>query len=170
MKTQAFIALGSNLNDPLSQIDAAFRALSSLPETRLSGRSPSYRNRALGPEPQPDFINAVAGLLTGLTPHQLLDALQAIESAQGRERHAKRWAPRVIDLDLLLYGHLQMRDRRLTLPHPELIQRRFVLQPLSDIAPDLEIPGHGALRYLLQRAPAHELIKVDSIERAAKIV
>ncbi len=170
MTTPAFIALGSNLNDPLSQIEAAFRALAALPATRLTARSPSYRNRALGPEPQPDFINAVAKLLTGLSPHQLLDALQSIESAQGRERRAQRWAPRVIDLDLLLYGDLQMRDRRLTLPHPELIQRRFVLQPLSDIAPDLEIPGHGALRDLLQRAPAHELIRVDSIEPAVKIV
>ena len=170
MTTSAFIALGSNLNDPLSQIEAGFRALAALPATRLSGRSPSYRNRALGPEPQPDFINAVAGLLTGLGPHQLLDALQAIETAQGRERHAERWAPRVIDLDLLLYGDLQMRDGRLTLPHPELINRRFVLQPLSDIAPELEIPGHGALRDLLKRAPAHELIEVSSIEPAVKIV
>lgn len=166
----AYIALGSNLNDPQSQIEAGFRALAALPATRLTARSPSYRNRALGHEPQPDFINAVAALLTGLGPHQLLNALQAIEIAQGRERHAERWAPRVIDLDLLLYGDLQMRDGRLTLPHPELLKRRFVLQPLSDIAPDLEIPGHGALRDLLQRSPAHELIEVDSIEPAVKIV
>ncbi len=170
MTTPAFIALGSNLSDPLLQIEAAFRALAALPATRLTARSPSYRNRALGPEPQPEFINAVAALLTGLGPHQLLHALQAIEMAQGRERHSERWAPRVIDLDLLLYGNLQTRDGLLTLPHPELSQRRFVLQPLSDIAPDLEIAGHGALRDLLQRAPAHELTRVDSIEPAVKIV
>ncbi len=168
--TPAFIALGSNLNGPLLQIETAFRALAALPATRLTARSPSYRNCALGPEPQPEFINAVAGLLTGLGPHQLLNALQAIEIAQGRERHAERWAPRVIDLDLLLYGDLRISDGRLTLPHPELSKRRFVLQPLSDIAPDIEIPGHGALSDLLQRAPAHELTRVDSIEPAVKIV
>lgn len=164
MKTRAFIALGSNLGDPLSRIDAAFRALAELSQTQLMKRSPSYRNSAVGPGRQPDFINAVAELVTGLDPFVLLDAVRDIEAAQGRERNAERWAPRVIDLDILLYGDRQIRDHRLTLPHPEMHRRRFVLQPLSDIAPDLEIPGHGPLRALLQQAPDHELIKITSAE------
>lgn len=162
MKTRAFIALGSNLNDPLKQIDAAFRALAKLPDTRLSKRSPTYRNPALGPGWQPDYFNAVAELIAGLDPYALLDALQDIETSQGRKRDAERWAPRVIDLDMLLYGDLQVRVDRLTLPHPEMHLRRFVLQPLSDVAPELEIPGHGTLRDLLKRAPAHELSKIVS--------
>ena len=166
MKARAFIALGSNLDDPLARIDAAFRALAKLPATRLSKRSPSYRNRAVGPGTQPDFINAVAELDTGLGPYALLRAVRDIETAQGRERQAKRWAPRVIDLDILLYDDHQMRDSRLTLPHPEMHRRRFVLQPLSDIAPELTIPGLGRLQDLLQQAPAQELIKVASTEAA----
>ena len=168
MKTRAFIALGSNLDDPRTRIDAAFRALAQLPATRLAKRSPIYRNRAVGPRRQPDFVNAVAELVTGLGPYVLLDAIQEIERSQGRERNAERWAPRVIDLDILLCGDHQMRDDRLTLPHPEMHRRRFVLQPLSDIAPDLEIPGHGPLRDLLQRAPAHELTKIASSEAAVE--
>jgi 2-amino-4-hydroxy-6-hydroxymethyldihydropteridine diphosphokinase len=166
VKSRAFIALGSNLNDPLRRIDAAFRALAELPATQLSKRSPRYRNRAVGPGRQPDFVNAVAELITGLDPYGLLDALQDIERSHGRERNAERWAPRVIDLDILLYGDRRVRDDRLTLPHPEMHLRRFVLQPLSDIAPDLEVPGHGPLRDLLKRAPAHALTKIVAGEAA----
>jgi 2-amino-4-hydroxy-6-hydroxymethyldihydropteridine diphosphokinase len=168
VKTRAFIALGSNLDDPPKRIDSAFRALARLPATRLSKRSPSYRNRAVGPGKQPDFVNAVAELITGLDAYVLLDAIQDIERSQGRERNAGRWAPRVIDLDLLLYGNRRVGDDRLTLPHPEMHRRRFVLQPLSDIAPDLEIPGHGPLREVLQRAPAHELTYIASTEAPAE--
>lgn len=168
MKTRAYIALGSNLSNPLAQIEAAFRALARLPETELTRRSPSYRNRAVGPGRQPEFINAVAEVLTGLDPYALLNAVKEIEAAQGREKDVERWAPRVIDLDIVLFGDLHMRDERLTLPHPEMHRRRFVLKPLSDIAPGLEIPGRGQLRDLLQRAPAHELIRIASAEAAVK--
>ncbi len=160
MKTRAFIALGSNLDDPLAQIDAALRALSALPDTRLVKRSPLYRNQAVGPGRQPDFINAVAELVTALEPYALLDAIQGIEAAQGRNREAERWVPRVIDLDIVLYGQRQIRDDRLTLPHPELHRRRFVLQPLNDIAPDIVIPGCGPLHELLRQAPKHEMTEV----------
>ncbi len=160
MKTRAFIALGSNLDDPLAQIDAALRALSALPDTRLVKRSPLYRNQAVGPGRQPDFINAVAELVTALEPYALLDAIQGIEAAQGRNREAERWAPRVIDLDIVLYGQRRIRDDRLTLPHPELHRRRFVLQPLNDIAPDIVIPGCGPLHELLRQAPKHEMTEV----------
>lgn len=168
MKTRVFIALGSNLDEPLARIEAAFRALAKLPATKLTKRSPCYRNRAVGPGLQPDFINAVAELRTDLDPHDLLDAIQDIERDQGRERDAERWAPRVIDLDILLYGDLEMRDDRLTLPHPEMHRRRFVLEPLSDIAPDLEIPGRGPLQDLLPKAPEHEMIKVASSPSAVE--
>lgn len=168
MKTRAFIALGSNLDNPLAKVDASFRALAALPETELSRRSPMYRNSPVGPGRQPDFINAVAELFTGLDPHGLLNAVQDIETAQGRERKSVRWTPRVIDLDILLYGDRQIRDDWLTLPHPEMHRRRFVLQPLSDLAPDLEIPGYGPLRDLLQQAPAHEMIKMASAPAAAE--
>lgn len=166
MKTRVFIALGSNLDDPLSRIDTAFRALAGLSRTRLIKRSPSYRNSAIGPGRQPDYVNAVAELITGLGPIDLLHAVQDIEAAQGRERNAERWASRVIDLDILLYGDIEMRDDRLTLPHPEMHRRRFVLQPLSDIAPELEIPGRGPLRDLLEQAPAHGLTRITSTEAA----
>ena len=168
MSSRAFIALGSNLDDPLARIDAALGALAALDDTRLVARSPLYRNSALGPGRQPDFINAVAALMTGLDPHALLDEIQKIETAQGRERESERWAPRVIDLDILLYGELQISDGRLTLPHPEMHRRRFVLQPLCDIAPELEIPALGSLRDLLRNAPPHELIKVSLTEAAVE--
>lgn len=166
MKTRAFIALGSNLDDPLAQIDAALKALSRLPDTKLLRSSPLYRNKAVGPGNQPEFINAVAELATTLDPYALLDAVQDIEAAQGRVREAKRWETRVIDLDILLYGERQVQDDRLTLPHPELYRRRFVLQPLNDIAPDLEIPGRGPLQELLRRAPVHEMTRVASTASA----
>lgn len=162
MSARAYIALGSNLGEPLAQIDAAFEALAGLPQTRLVKRSPCYRNRAVGPGRQPEFVNAAAELITTLGPLALLDALQEIEAAQGRERPAERWLPRIIDLDILLYGDLELNDDRLKLPHPELHRRRFVLQPLIDIAPDLVIPGRGPLKELLRRAPAHEMSKIAS--------
>ncbi len=168
MSHRVYVALGSNLDDPLAQIDAALRALARLAETRLVARSPLYRNSALGPGRQPDYINAVAALVTGLDPHDLLDAVQDIEISRGRERKPERWAPRVIDLDILLYGELQISDGRLTLPHPEMHRRRFVLQPLSDIAPELEIPGHGPVQDLLRQAPPHELVKVSLTEAAVE--
>lgn len=168
MSHRVYVALGSNLDNPLAQIDAALSALARLAETRLVARSPLYRNRALGPGRQPDYINAVAALVTGLDPHDLLDAVQDIEISRGRERKPERWAPRVIDLDILLYGELQVSDGRLTLPHPEMHRRRFVLQPLSDIAPELEIPGHGPVQDLLRQAPPHELVKVSLTEAAVE--
>lgn len=168
MSTRVYIALGSNLNDPLAQIDAALSGLAALDDSRLVARSPLYRNSALGPGRQPDFINAVAALMTGLDPHTLLDQIQKVETAQGRKRDAERWAPRVIDLDILLYGQLEISDGRLTLPHPEMHRRRFVLQPLCDIAPELEIPALGPVRELLRNAPPHELIKVSLPEAAVE--
>jgi len=145
----AYVGLGSNLDDPQRQVQDALRALPGLPETRLVTSSESLRNPALGPQPQPEFVNAVAGLLTRLAPVDLLDALLAIECRQGRDRRSDvRWGPRRIDLDLLVYGDLTMDTDRLTIPHPGIATRNFVLFPLLEIAPELRIPGLGPVRRL----------------------
>lgn len=138
----AFIALGANLGDPQAQIEKALQELSNLPETRLLRHSGLYRSAAVGYAEQPDFINAVAAVATALAPRVLLDALLAIETRHGRRREFKN-APRTLDLDLLLYDDLALHEHGLTLPHPRMIDRAFVLRPLAEIAPERIIPGHG---------------------------
>ncbi|HJU08072.1 MAG TPA: 2-amino-4-hydroxy-6-hydroxymethyldihydropteridine diphosphokinase [Rhodanobacteraceae bacterium] len=151
---RAFVALGSNLHDPLRQVLRGFDALSRLPQTRVIARSRLYRSAPWGITEQPEFINAVAELETGLQPRELLDALLAIERAAGRERDGTRWGPRVLDLDLLLYGDRRSDEPGLTLPHPHLHDRAFVLLPLNDLAPGLHVPGRGRVRELLKQVDA----------------
>lgn len=139
--TAAYVALGSNLDDPIEQVIVAFEALSALPGTRVTARSTLYGSRPMGPADQPDYVNAVAGLDTTLDPHGLLDQLQAIEDRAGRDRSGPRWGPRTLDLDLLLYGDTRCEDERMTLPHPGITERAFVLVPLAEIAPELVLPG-----------------------------
>ncbi|MBV9726463.1 MAG: 2-amino-4-hydroxy-6-hydroxymethyldihydropteridine diphosphokinase [Gammaproteobacteria bacterium] len=139
----AYVGVGSNLEDPHAQVLAAFGKLEELPQTRLLLTSRLYRSRPLGPIAQPDFINAAAGLLTQLDSTALLDQLHAIERAMGRPEKHEHWGPRVIDLDLLALGREWRSDERLTLPHPEIVARNFVLYPLADIAPHLDLPGLG---------------------------
>ena len=145
----AFIALGANLGDPARTLHSALRELDRIPDTRVLRHSRLYRSRAVGP-PQPDYVNAVAQVETALSPHELLDALFGIEASHGRVRDGQRWGPRTLDLDLLIYADLQLCDARLTLPHPELARRNFVLAPLVEIAPDVLIPGQGPARQALQ--------------------
>ena len=159
---RAYIGLGSNLDDPVFQIRQALEALAALPDCRWVAGSPLYRTAPLGGPPgQPDYINAVAALDTVLTPDTLLAALQDLETAHGRIR-AERWGPRTLDLDLLLYGQQVSADPRLTLPHPRLQERAFVLYPLYDIAPDLTLPGGGPLSELLAHGPLLTLTRLDS--------
>ena len=159
---RAYVGLGSNLEDPPSQVRRAFQALAALPACRCVARSPWYRTAPVGgPSGQPDYLNAVAALDTALDPDALLAALQEIESAQGRMRNV-RWGPRTLDLDLLLYGTLIRDDPRLTLPHPRLHERAFVLYPLYDIAPTLLHPGRGRLREWLTRCPPLDMTRLDS--------
>jgi len=140
----AYVGVGSNLDDPEQQVQAALEALAGLPDTRRISHSATLRNAALGPQPQPDYVNAVAGLLTQLAPVELLDALLAIERQQGRDRSTSvRWGPRRIDLDLLVYGDVVMETERLVVPHPGIASRNFVLFPLLEIAPALRVPGLG---------------------------
>lgn len=154
---KTFVGLGSNLGDPETQILAALEELNSLPSTRLLAHSRLYGSRPLVPEKkdgmegadhqasgQPDYINAVAELETGLDPESLLDHLQQIEINHRRQRRAK-WAARTLDLDILLYGQQQIRTDRLTVPHPEISRRAFVLLPLAELASDLGVPGQGRI-------------------------
>lgn len=140
--SQVFIALGSNLENPLSQIRRGIMLLSSLKHSHLVKRSSLYRTAPVGYIDQSDFINAVVQMETCLTPHQLLDALLEIERACGRVRTFPN-APRILDLDILLFENLQHNDTKLVLPHPRMHERAFVLQPLLEIAADCVIPGRG---------------------------
>lgn len=140
----AFIGLGSNLNDPRYQLDQAVAHLSDLPLSSLNAISPYYQSKPVGPQDQPDFINACAMLETRLSPLALLDQLQAIEQRHQRQR-ARHWGPRTLDLDLLLYDDQVWQHPRLTLPHPEMRNRAFVLIPLSDIAFTVCLPDGSAI-------------------------
>jgi len=135
----AYIGLGSNLDTPIAQVERALAALAMLPESRLVVASSLYRSDPLGPAGQPDYINAVAELHTRLAPLDLLDALQAQELAQRRVR-LEHWGPRTLDLDLLLYGAMRIDLPRLQVPHPQMLRRNFVLLPLVEIAPGLQLP------------------------------
>lgn len=146
----AYVALGANLGDPAGQIRRAFRELGQVGETRVTARSSLYRTAPVGFLDQPDFINAVAQIETGLAPRALLDALLGIESLHGRRRGQPN-APRTLDLDLLLYGDLTIDQPDLQVPHPRLHQRGFVLVPLAEIAADAIVPGLGRVGELLER-------------------
>ncbi|MBZ0106687.1 MAG: 2-amino-4-hydroxy-6-hydroxymethyldihydropteridine diphosphokinase [Sulfuricella denitrificans] len=154
--TRAFIALGSNLDDPADQVSHAFGELDALPGTRLIARSSLYRSAPWGYSDQPDFINAVAEIETRLEPRILLEMLLEIEHRRGRVREFLN-APRTLDLDLLLYDGLVYHEHGLTLPHPRMHERAFVLMPLTEIAPGCVIPGQGAALACLARCAGQEL-------------
>jgi len=159
---RAYVALGSNLGDPLATVQDAFAALRALPETTLAAASSLYRSAPVGLKNQPDFINAVAALDTRLAAESLLEALFAIEARFGRARSVKN-APRTLDLDLLLYGGETRATPRLILPHPRMHERAFVLLPLLEIAPEAMIPGHGAAAALLDGVRGQSLCRLDAI-------
>jgi 2-amino-4-hydroxy-6-hydroxymethyldihydropteridine diphosphokinase len=153
----AYIGVGSNLNGPRQQVVAACARLAQLPRSRLVLTSRLYVSRPLGPVAQPDFVNAAAAILTQLAPGALLAELRAIETAMGRPTERVRWGPRVIDLDLLSYGRERCSDAALTLPHPGIVERNFVLYPLAEIAPDLDLPGLGRVAELAARVTSEGL-------------
>ena len=163
----AYIALGSNLEQPPEQIRRAIHALDRLPRTRVVSDSGLFLSKPMapptGPIRQPDYCNAVAKIETGLLPLELLDHLQQIEQSQQRKR-TQHWGPRTIDLDLLMYDDIEMNSERLTLPHPGMHAREFVLYPLSNIDDSLEIPGRGMLRDLIERCPQRGLQYLGTIE------
>jgi 2-amino-4-hydroxy-6-hydroxymethyldihydropteridine diphosphokinase len=158
----AYVAIGANLGDALASVEQAFARLPELPRTRLIARSRLYRTQPLGPQDQPEFINAAAGLLTQLAPLELLHELKALEQAMGRGKPIVRWGPRVIDFDLSVFGSERIDTEALTVPHPGVPVRNFVLYPLLDIAPELEVPGHGRIRELAARVSAQGLTALAS--------
>jgi 2-amino-4-hydroxy-6-hydroxymethyldihydropteridine diphosphokinase len=147
----AYVALGSNLADPSAQVTTALGLLAGIRGTRLVARSRLWASRPLGPQDQPDFVNAVAALLTQLDAGQLLGELQALERAMGRSDPVIRWGPRNIDLDLLALGQDELAGPGLCLPHPGVHERDFVLYPLAELAPELWIPGRGRVEALVRR-------------------
>ena len=155
----AYIGLGSNLDAPSDQLRRALAELGQLPGTRLLARSSLYRSAPVGYLDQPDFVNAVAKLATSLSPRALLDALLQLEQRHGRERSFHN-APRTLDLDVLLYDDLQLHEHGLTIPHPQMHLRAFVLQPLLEIAPDCEIPAIGPAQQALRQCLGQTLERV----------
>lgn len=144
--TLAYIAIGSNLASPLEQVNAAIQALGEIPESRIVALSSFYRTPPLGPQDQPDYLNAAVALETTLLPEALLNHTQRIELQQGRVRKAERWGPRTLDLDIMLFGDEVINTERLTIPHYDMKNRGFMLWPLFEIAPELVFPDSITLR------------------------
>lgn len=155
-----YIGLGSNLDDPEAQVKKALRSLEMHPNFSLLACSPWYRSKPVGPQDQPDFVNGVVHCTTYLKPDAALDALQQLENIQNRQR-SQHWGPRTLDLDILLFGNQIINTERLTIPHPHMLERNFVLQPLLDIAPDLLLPDGRPIGDILH------IIGVDGLTKIA---
>ncbi|OLQ92798.1 2-amino-4-hydroxy-6-hydroxymethyldihydropteridine diphosphokinase [Vibrio ponticus] len=153
----AYIAVGSNLADPVAQANAAIDALKLLPSSEFIQASQLYSSAPMGPQDQPDYINAVVAIKTELTPLELLNCTQAIELEQGRVRKDERWGPRTLDLDIVLYGNEVIDSERLTVPHYGMREREFVLYPLAEIAPNLTLPDGTELAQLLNQVDRNGL-------------
>ncbi len=159
MLVRVFIGLGSNLDNPKKQLQQAVVALQGIVDTELVKVSGIYVTRPMGPSGQADYLNAVAELQTGLDAVTLLDALQDIEHAQGRRRDGQRWHQRTLDLDMLLYGNQYIDTERLTVPHPGMHARAFVLTPLKELDADISIPGKGHIDELLTKELQGEVLQ-----------
>ncbi|WP_447087866.1 2-amino-4-hydroxy-6-hydroxymethyldihydropteridine diphosphokinase [Enterobacter bugandensis] len=154
--TLAYIAIGSNLASPLEQVNAAVQALGEIPQTRIVAVSSFYRTPPLGPQDQPDYLNAAVVLETTLDAETLLDNTQRIELQQGRVRKAERWGPRTLDLDIMLFGDEVINTERLTVPHYDMKNRGFMLWPLFEVAPDLIFPDDIPLKSILDSLKAEK--------------
>ena len=152
--TIAYSAIGSNLASPLEQVNAAVQALGEIPQSKIVAVSSFYRTPPLGPQDQPDYLNAAVVLETALNAETLLDNTQRIELQQGRVRKAERWGPRTLDLDIMLFGHETINTERLTVPHYDMKNRGFMLWPLFEVAPDLIFPDGIPLRTILDNLNA----------------
>lgn len=156
MSAIAYIGLGSNLDQPIQQLLTAYQELANLPETTFLAGSSLYSSKPVGPQDQPDFVNAVVKLETKLSAIALLDALQALEQQHQRVR-LRHWGPRTLDLDLLLYDQQQIALPRLSVPHPQMHLRGFVLLPLAEISPEIVIPGKGSITTILSNIAIDDL-------------
>jgi 2-amino-4-hydroxy-6-hydroxymethyldihydropteridine diphosphokinase len=159
----AYIGIGSNLANPVAQVQEAIEELGAIPDSILIARSSLYSSKPMGAAGQPDYVNAVVAIDTVLSAQALMQALQNIERRQGRERTGEKWGPRILDLDLLLYGGRVIDTADLTVPHPGLHERDFVLVPLEEIAGDINIPGRGMLSALISRCENHSLRKLVAV-------
>jgi 2-amino-4-hydroxy-6-hydroxymethyldihydropteridine diphosphokinase len=162
----AYVALGSNLADPAAQLRSAFARLAALPQSLLVARSGLWSSRPLGPREQPDYVNAAAGLLTRLSPRELLAELKVIEASMGRAQPAPRWGPRIIDLDLVAFGCERIDEPGLRVPHPGVHQRDFVLYPLAEFAATLWIPGQGRVATLARQVENRGLVALGAVSEA----
>ena len=159
----AYVALGSNLKDPEAQVQAGFEELAMLPKTRLARVSSLYRTAPVGYQEQPEFVNAVAQIETALAPRALLDALLGIERRHGRVREFPN-APRTLDLDIVLYDDVVIDEPGLSIPHPRMHERAFVIVPLAEIAPDVVVPGHGRADALAAAIDRHGITRIPAAE------
>ncbi len=157
----AYVGLGANLGQPVEQLRKAVGLLGAIPDIRMVVVSPAYSSRPMGPQDQPDYCNAVVGLLTTVEPLVLLDTLQGIENQMGRVRDGERWGPRAIDMDLLVFSGVVMSSEKLVLPHPGISERSFVLYPLADIAPALKVPGLASVESLRAALPGDDLQRLE---------
>jgi 2-amino-4-hydroxy-6-hydroxymethyldihydropteridine diphosphokinase len=157
----AYVGVGSNLDDPQSRVAAALDALDGLPRSRLWRRSALYGSKPLGPADQPDFVNAAGGLLTELELPEFFQALRLLQQRLGHTPPPVRWGPRRIDLDLLVFAEQRLQSAELTVPHPGIVERNFVLYPLAEVAPDLIVPGLGRVADLAARASGDGIWRLE---------
>ncbi|MGD8383793.1 MAG: 2-amino-4-hydroxy-6-hydroxymethyldihydropteridine diphosphokinase [Lysobacterales bacterium] len=160
----AWLSLGSNLDDPVRQLELALQRLRRAPAIEDLEASSFYRTPPWGDTAQDEFVNAVVRVRTLLSAHELLRLAQSIESEMGRVRSVRRWGPRLIDIDVLLYGGEQYANEDLTIPHPRLHERAFVLLPMTELDPELEIPGRGRLRDLLGRLDSTGIQRMAGVD------
>jgi 2-amino-4-hydroxy-6-hydroxymethyldihydropteridine diphosphokinase len=160
---KAWLGLGSNLQQPVVQLREALSRLSTEGRVDILRTSCFYRTPPWGDEQQDDFINAVVQIETSLDPVPLLQLAQSIENVMGRQRSERRWGPRLIDIDLLLYGDQQYQSDELEIPHPRMHERAFVLMPLAELDSALEIPGHGGVEKLLQQLDCSDIIRLNDV-------
>ena len=160
MTIRVYVGLGSNLEDPVAQVLEAVEELEMIPDSILVSRSSLYRGKPMGLADQPDYVNAVVAMDTLLSAENFLQELTRIEDLQGRVRDGEKWGPRIIDLDLLMYGKQKINTPDLTVPHPGMHERDFVIIPLSELAGDVNIPGQGRLTALINKCENHSLRKL----------
>lgn len=160
-KTIAYIGLGSNLSEPIEQVKNAIDEIKQLAQCQVSAISSLYLSKPMGPQDQNDYINAVIAIETSLSAIELLDALQAIENKAGRVRKDNRWGARILDLDIILFGHNIINTERLTIPHYGMHEREFVLLPLAEIAPALNLPNGESVKYMSQNIANNAMVKLS---------
>jgi 2-amino-4-hydroxy-6-hydroxymethyldihydropteridine diphosphokinase len=160
-QTIAYIGLGSNLSEPIKQVHSAVTEIEKIPQSQIAKVSSLYLSKPMGPQDQDDYINAVIAIKTSLSAVELLDALQAIENKAGRVRKANRWGARILDLDIILFGNDVLNTERLTIPHYGLCEREFVLLPLAEISPELNLPNGESVKFLSQNIANNAMVKLS---------